>query len=68
MVRTRDGIPSPSSTEVTLIGGALESSNVNSVEALVGMIGLARQYEMSVKVMQTAKEMDEHTTQLMNMS
>ena len=42
-------------------------SNVNSVEALVDMIGLARQYEMSVKIMQTAKEMDEQTAQLMSL-
>ena len=31
------------------------------------MIGLARQFEISVKIMSTAKEMDERTTQLMNL-
>ena len=31
------------------------------------MIGLARQFEMSVKIMQTAKEMDEKTAQLMSL-
>ncbi len=67
LLRTRSGAAAPATTEVTLLGGALESSNVNSVEALVDMIGLARHYEMSVKIMQTAKEMDEQTAQLMSL-
>lgn len=67
LLRTRDNVAAPSSAEVTLTGGALESSNVNSVEALVDMIGLARQFEMSVQVMQTAKEMDERAAQLMQL-
>ena len=67
LLRTRSGAVAPATTEVTLLGGALESSNVNSVEALVDMIGLARHYEMSVKIMQTAKEMDEQTAQLMSL-
>ena len=68
LLRTRTGVPAPAATDVTLISGALESSNVNSVEALVDMIGLARQFEMSVKIMQTAKEMDEQTSQLMDLA
>jgi len=34
---------------------------------MVDMIALARQYEMSIKIMSTAKEMDEKATQLMNL-
>jgi len=67
LLRTRNGIEAPATTDVTLLSGALESSNVNSVEALVDMIGLARQFEMSVTIMQTAKEMDEQTSQLMEL-
>jgi flagellar basal-body rod protein FlgF len=67
LLRTRTNAPVPASTEVTLISGALESSNVNSVEAMVDMIGLARQFEMAVTIMQTAKEMDEKTSQLMDL-
>jgi flagellar basal-body rod protein FlgF len=66
-LRTRTGAAAPATSEVTLLSGALESSNVHSVEALVDMISLARQYEMSVKIMQTAKEMDEQTAQLMSL-
>ena len=67
LLRTRDQVPAEASSDATLISGALEGSNVNSVEALVNMIGIARQFEISVKIMSTAKEMDERTTQLMNL-
>jgi len=67
LLRMRTGAEAPASTDVTLISGALESSNVNGVEAMVNMIGLARQFEISVKIMSTAKEMDERTTQIMSM-
>ena len=68
LLRTRTGVAAAATTDVTLISGALESSNVNSVEALVDMIALARQFEMSVTIMQTAKEMDEQTSQLVEIS
>lgn len=67
LLRTRDAVPAEASSDATLISGALEGSNVNSVEALVNMIGLARQFEISVKIMSTAKEMDERTAQLMEL-
>lgn len=67
LLRTRDGAPAEPAADVTLISGALEGSNVNAVEALVNMIGLARQFEVSVKVMQTAEQMDEQTTRLMEL-
>ena len=67
LLRSRTGTELPATTDVALLSGALEASNVNSVEALVDMIGLARQFEMSVTVMQTAKEMDEQTGQLMDL-
>jgi len=67
LLRTRDKQPAEASSDANLVSGALEGSNVNSVEALVNMIGLARQFEISVKIMSTAKEMDERTAQLMNL-
>jgi len=67
LLRMRDGSDAPASTDVTLISGALESSNVNGVEAMVNMISLARLFDVTVKIMSTAKEMDERTTQIMNM-
>ncbi len=35
--------------------GALEGSNVNPVEAMVGMIAAARQFETQMKMLQTAQ-------------
>lgn len=45
----------------------LESSNVNPVSAMVHMIELARQYEMHVRMMSTAQELDTASTQLMRL-
>jgi len=42
--------------EVTVRSGYLESSNVSSLEELVSMMSLTRQYEMQVKAMATADE------------
>ncbi len=68
LLRMREGKHAPdASTDVSLISGALEGSNVNSVEAMVNMISLARLFDVSVKIMSTAKEMDERTTQIMKM-
>jgi len=67
LLRMRDGSDAPASAEVSLVSGALEGSNVNSVEEMVNMISLARLFDVTVKIMSTAKEMDERTTQIMNM-
>jgi len=67
LLRMRDGSTAPDSSDVTLTSGALEFSNVSGVEAMVDMISIARQYEMTVKIMSTAKEMDEKATQLMSL-
>jgi flagellar basal-body rod protein FlgF len=47
--------------------GFLESSNVNTVTELIANIEGQRQFEMSVKFIKTAKELDERTSQLMRM-
>ncbi|HQU15104.1 MAG: flagellar basal-body rod protein FlgF [Chromatiales bacterium 21-64-14] len=62
---SRSGKPVPPDANVQLISGALETSNVNPVNAMVNMIELAQAYEMQVKVMSTARQNDAATTQLM---
>ncbi|UQB42694.1 flagellar basal body rod protein FlgF [Thiomicrospira microaerophila] len=42
--------------DIRVINGALEGSNVNTVQALVTMIELTRKYEMQVKMMKTSKD------------
>jgi len=44
----------------------LEGSNVNMVDALVGMISAARQFETQLKLIQTAEAHDRAASQLLN--
>ncbi len=57
-------IGTPSENELgTLNQGALETSNVNVVEELVGMIETQRAYEMNSKAISTTDEMLSYVTQ-----
>lgn len=53
---------------VTLVSGSLESSNVNSVEALVQMLELARAFESQVKLMEVTERNDEASASVMGIS
>lgn len=68
LIRLVDGAVAPADAEVRLISGALEGSNVSTVDAMVKMIELQRQYEMQVKMMSTAKENDRATDSLIKMA
>jgi len=46
------------SANVKVMSGMLEGSNVNAVEEMVDMISLQRHYELQVKVMKQAEELD----------
>jgi flagellar basal-body rod protein FlgF len=59
--------PAVADGAVTLQAGALESSNVNTVEAMVSMIQLARQYETQVKIMANAEQNDRAASQLLRL-
>ena len=52
---------------VRVISGFIEGSNVNAVDELVGILGLSRQYEMQVKLMQTVKENSETSSRLLQL-
>ena len=65
LLRMRDGNPAEADGSMRLNSGAFEGSNVNIVNAMVDMIELSRRYEMQVKMMQTAKAMDESSTRIM---
>lgn len=53
---------------VSVVSGALEGSNVNTVDALVTMIDNARHFETYVKLMETAKSDDEAGQRLLRSS
>ncbi|MGB5259128.1 MAG: flagellar basal body rod protein FlgF [Gammaproteobacteria bacterium] len=59
--------PAIADSTVTLQPGAIESSNVNAIEAMVSLIQLARHYEMQIKVMASAEENDKASSSLMRM-
>ena len=48
--------------------GALEGSNVSSVETMVAMITAARQFEAQMKMLQTAEGNEKSAAQLLSMS
>ncbi|MEH6532374.1 MULTISPECIES: flagellar basal-body rod protein FlgF [Photobacterium] len=52
---------------VTLLKGALEGSNVNAVGEMTSMIDLQRHFEMQVKIMKTAEEMDQASSSLVRL-
>ncbi|MBZ0068740.1 MAG: flagellar basal-body rod protein FlgF [Thiobacillus sp.] len=68
LFRMKDGKPAPVDPNVMLIGGSLESSNVNVVDEMVNMISLARQFEMQMKLLQHAENNDGKAAQLLSMS
>jgi flagellar basal-body rod protein FlgF len=64
----QDGAVVPADASVKLVSGALEGSNVNTIDAMVKMIELQRQYEMQVKMMNTAKENDTSLSSIMQLA
>ena len=74
LVRGADGLFRPLSGDplnaddaVQLQVGVLEGSNVNAIEAMVGMIQTARQFEAQTRLMQTAESNDRAAGQLLNL-
>lgn len=53
---------------VKVLTGAIEGSNVNAVGEMTNLIELQRQFEMQVKMMKTAEDMDKSSDTLLRMS
>lgn len=67
LIRTANGEPANAEPNVRLVSGALETSNVNVVDAMVGMIALSRQFEMQMKMMQTADQNAQRAQSLLSL-
>ena len=67
LIRQRDGLPAPADAEVTIVSGALETSNVNMVDGLVEMIALQRRFEMQVKMMDAAQANAQQAEELLRL-
>jgi flagellar basal-body rod protein FlgF len=67
LFRVRGGAHAAADAGVKLLSGALEASNVNSVEQMVSMISLARQYDMQMKLLQNAESNSKDAAQLLGL-
>ena len=56
LMRRKDGQVEVPNASLSLQSGFLQSSNVNAVDELTGIIALSRQFELSVKMMKTLEE------------
>lgn len=68
LFRLRSGQPAPADETVKLTSGTLEGSNVNVTDAMVNLISLSRQFEMQMKMMQTADTNAQRADQLLSMN
>ena len=68
LLRMKGGEANTGDASISLVSGALESSNVNSAAAMVDMIEIARQFEIQTKMMKLAEQNDERTSQIMRLS
>ena len=68
LFRTTSGDPMPNDANARMLSGALEGSNVNPVECMVGMIAASRQFEQQMKLLQTAQTNDKTASQLLSMN
>jgi len=65
LFRRKDGEPEQVDIKVKVLGGTLESSNSNPLSDMTEMIALQRQFEMQLKMMKTAEEIDASSSALL---
>ena len=68
LFRLKDGTTAPVDANVSVVSGSLEGSNVNTVEAMVNMISLARKFDMQMKMLQTADNDARQASQIMSLA
>ncbi|MCK6405517.1 MAG: flagellar basal-body rod protein FlgF [Rhodocyclaceae bacterium] len=68
LFRRKNGEAADVDANVRLAPGALEGSNVNSVDSMVNLISLARQFEMQIKMLQTADTNARAAGQILSMN
>lgn len=64
LFRAADGAL-PADENARLQSGALEGSNVNTIETMVAMISAARQFEQQMKMLQTAEQRGQSASRLL---
>ena len=64
-IRPKDGQMPANDANVRVVPKSLESSNVNPIESMVEMLQSSRSYDMKVKMLTMARELDDQTARLM---
>ena len=67
-IHTKDGQPAQADAGVKLTSGFLQASNVNAVEEMTAVLALSKQFELHIKMMNSAKEDDQAMTRVMAMT
>ncbi len=65
LFRLKEGGEAPVDARVRLVDGTLENSNVNVVHEMVSMIGLARQFDMQMKMLDNAQNNAQKASEIM---
>jgi flagellar basal-body rod protein FlgF len=68
LFRTQSGVPAAVDEKVKLASETLEGSNVNAVDSMINMISVARQFEMQIKMLQTADANANKASQILSMN
>ena len=68
LFRTEQGQPMVANAQASVQSGALEGSNVNPIEAMVGMIAVARQFEAQMRMLQNGEANDKAAAQLLSLN
>jgi flagellar basal-body rod protein FlgF len=68
LFRMRDGQVAAADENIRLAPETLEGSNVNPVESMVSLISLARQFEMQIKMLQSADANAARANQILTMT
>lgn len=66
LFRLAGGQAAPADEQTRIAAGYIEGSNVNPVEQMVSMISLSRQFEMQIKMLQSADANDRAATQILS--
>ncbi len=65
LIRATNGQAQPADANVRVVTGMLETSNVNTVSALTRMIELSRHFEMQIKMMESANNVEQNHNRLL---
>jgi flagellar basal-body rod protein FlgF len=67
LFRLPEGRAAPPDAAVHVVQGALESSNVNSVDQLIDLMNYQRQYDLAVTAMKSASDIESASSQMMRL-